>query len=65
MFISFASPKEMNQRKIKAAENFAAPVFHLAHAIQLVVLRPPQTVLLTAGPRSKTQNSRYPCRLSP
>ena len=43
----------------KVADNFGAPVFHLAHAIQLVVLRPPQTVLLTAGPRSKPQNSRF------
>jgi len=30
----------------------------LAHAIQLVVLRPPQTVLLTKGHRSKPQNTR-------
>jgi hypothetical protein len=47
------------QRKIKAADNFGAPVFQLAHAIQLVVLRPPQTVLLTTGPRSNLQNSRF------
>ena len=31
----------------------------LAHAIQLVVLRPPQTVLLTNGLRSKPQNIRF------
>jgi hypothetical protein len=52
--------KESNQRKFKAADNFGALVFQLVHAIQLVVLRPPQTVLLTLAHRRKLQNSRYP-----
>jgi hypothetical protein len=39
--------KKGTERKIKAAEYFGVYDFPLAHAIQLVVLRPPQTVLLT------------------
>jgi hypothetical protein len=42
-------------QKIKAAEYFGVHDFPLAHAIQLVVIRPPQTVLLTHAPRSKRQ----------
>jgi hypothetical protein len=35
MLLSFYQEKESNQRKIKASDNFGAPVSRLAHAIQL------------------------------
>jgi len=37
MLLSFYQEKESNQRKIKAADNFGATVFRLAHAIQLAL----------------------------
>jgi hypothetical protein len=49
LFISFACPKEMNQRKRQPQIFFGINILEAAHAIQLVVLRPPQTVLLTKG----------------
>jgi hypothetical protein len=47
MLLSLSLNKESNQRKFKAADNFGTTVFQLAHAMQLVVLCPPQTALLT------------------
>ena len=47
MFISFACPKETNQRKRQPQIFFGFNIFLVAHALQLVVLRPPQTVMLT------------------
>jgi hypothetical protein len=47
MFISFACPKETNQRKRQPQIFFGLNILSVAHALQLVVLRPPQTVMLT------------------
>jgi hypothetical protein len=47
MFISFACPKEMNQRKRQPQIFFGLNILSVAHALQLVILRPPQTVMLT------------------
>jgi len=46
MFISFACPKETNQRKRQPQIFFGFNILSVAHALQLVVLRPPQTVML-------------------
>jgi hypothetical protein len=35
LLLSLYQDKESNQRKIKASDNYGAPVFKLAHAIQL------------------------------
>jgi hypothetical protein len=47
LFISFACPKETNQRKRQPQIFFGLNILSVAHALQLVVLRPPQTVMLT------------------
>jgi hypothetical protein len=44
---SFACPKETNQRKRQPQIFFGLNILSVAHALQLVVLRPPQTVMLT------------------
>jgi hypothetical protein len=46
-FGSFACPKETNQRKRQPQIFFGLNILSVAHALQLVVLRPPQTVMLT------------------
>jgi hypothetical protein len=46
-------------QKIKAAEYFGVHALTVAHAIQLVVLRPPQTVLLAAGSRGNCQSTHF------
>ena len=54
MFISFACPKEMNQRKRQPQIFFGLNILSVAHALQLVVLRTPHTVMLTFSLRFAT-----------
>jgi hypothetical protein len=54
MFISFACPKETNQRKRQPQIFFGLNILSVAHALQLVVLRPSQTVMLTCSFRLAT-----------
>jgi hypothetical protein len=51
---SFACPKETNQRKRQPQIFFGLNILSVAHALQLVVLRPPQTVMLTFSHRFAT-----------
>jgi hypothetical protein len=53
-FISFACPKETNQRKRQPQIFFGLNILSVARALQLVVLRPPQTVMLTCSQRFAT-----------
>jgi hypothetical protein len=54
LFISFACPKETNQRKRQPQIFFGLNIFSVAHALQLVGLRSPQTVMLTYAYRFAT-----------
>jgi hypothetical protein len=54
MFISFACPKETNQRKRQPQIFFGLNILSVAHALQLVVLRTPHTVMLTFSLRFAT-----------
>jgi len=59
LFISFACPKETNQRKRQPQIFFGLNILSVAHALQLVVHLdfarcPPQTVMLTFSYRFVT-----------
>jgi hypothetical protein len=49
----------MNQRKVKASDNFRAHYFLFAHALQLIPHGGIQTVMLTQAPRSKQEIIRF------
>jgi len=50
----------MNQRKGQPQIFFDRFILESAHAIQIVVLRPPQTVLLTSLPSGQTASLNLP-----
>jgi len=49
-----ARRRQTNQRKRQPQIFFGLNIFSVAHALQLVVLRPPQTVMLTFSHRFAT-----------
>jgi hypothetical protein len=55
LFISFACPKEMNQRKGQPQIFFGSNIFKAAHALQLSRLRLVQTVMLARSIASQPQ----------
>jgi alpha-D-ribose 1-methylphosphonate 5-phosphate C-P lyase len=60
LFISFVRPKETNQRKFKAADNFGASVFQLAHAIQLARFTRSNSIAYCRPTQQVSKQSLFP-----